>query len=66
MARSGRIPSVGARLDTTARVADDPEAPPVVVELTVTEVDGRRISAIALHRNQPTRSSGTPGTGAAE
>jgi putative hemolysin len=65
MARSGRIPSVGARLDTTARVADDPEAPPVPVELTVTEVDGRRISAIALHRDQSTRSE-TPGTAGAD
>jgi putative hemolysin len=65
VAHFGRIPSVGARLDTTARAADDPDAPPVPVELTVTEVDGRRISAIALHPDEPTTSE-TPGTAGAD
>ena len=56
MAHSGRVPHVNTRLDTTARVADNPEAPPVPVQLTVIEMDGRRISSIAVHREQPTPS----------
>jgi len=56
MALSGRVPQVNTQLHTTARVADNPEAPPVPVQLTVTEMDGRRIASIAVHREQTTPS----------
>src|SRR5215203_3636287 len=53
MAHAGRIPDAGDRLTTTAQVAANDEAPPVPVELTVTELDGNRITAVAVHPNHP-------------
>src|SRR5829696_9502836 len=47
MAHLGQIPSVGARLNATAYRADNEETL-VHLELTVTELDGRRAAKLAL------------------
>ena len=48
MAHFGQIPCLGAKLDATANQADNQETL-VHLELTVTELDGRRAAKLALH-----------------
>jgi putative hemolysin len=51
MAQLGQIPSLGAKINATAYHADDQETEETVVhlELTVIELDGRRVAKLALH-----------------
>ncbi len=50
MAQYGQLPNLNASVEVEVAQAEDDEAPPVRLELRVTELDGRRAASIAVRR----------------